>query len=170
MHKRNVVGVSPLSKAHHNEKPPLLGGIQLQSSIDIRRAPKVCYAYWRDFTHLPRFMTHLQTVEVLDDRKSHWIVDGPADTTVEWDAELLEDVPNERISWRSLENAQIDNAGSVEFVPLDKGRATRVKVALTYNPVLGRVGDLISHLFGETPDQDLTDDLSRLKQAIERGE
>ncbi len=98
------------------------------------------------------------------------MVDGPADTTVEWDAEILEDLPNERISWRSLENPQIDNAGSVQFVPLEDRQKTRLNVVLTYNPVLGRLGDFVSHLFGETADQELSDDLLRFKDAMEKRE
>lgn len=168
MKKRVVAGVSPLDAQHHKQKPPLLGGIQLQASIVINRSPAVCYRYWRDLQNLPRFMSHLEAVSVIDDRRSHWTVAAPADTTMDWDAEIIEDVPNERIAWRSLEGSQIDNAGSVEFVPKNGERQTEVKVALTYNPPLGDVGDVIAGFFQDSPEKHLTADLSRFRDILER--
>jgi len=169
MEKRHVTGVSGLDVSHHNRKPPVFGGIQLQANIDVSRSPDVCYRYWRDFSNLPSILKHVQSVAIKDQTHSHWMVDGPGDTTAEWDAELIEDIPKERISWRSSQQAQIDNAGSVQFASLDGGRRTRLKVALTYNPPLGPLGNFFGHLFGETPDQELADDLSHFKQVIERG-
>lgn len=168
MPKRHVVGVSPIGAHHHAQSPPILGGIQIQSSIRVNRPSKVCYRYWRDFANLPRFLSHVVSVKMLDERRSHWVVAGPADTTVEWDARIIEDLPNQRISWRSLKNAQIDNAGSVQFASLSDGQETDVKVALTYNPPLGAIGEALSHLFGESPDQQLRDDLSKFKEFVEK--
>jgi uncharacterized membrane protein len=167
---RHVAGVAPLGRGHTKLKPPLLGGMQLKESIVIDRAPSVCYAFWRDFKNLPSFMQHLESVIVLDDWRSHWMVEAPADTTAEWDAEIIEDIPDQRISWRSLEDAQIDNAGSVQFVPLEDGRRTEVKVSLTYNPPLGKLGDALSTLFGENPAEELADDLQEFKELMEETE
>jgi uncharacterized membrane protein len=96
------------------------------------------------------------------------LVKGPADTTMEWDAEIIQDMPGERISWRSAEDAQIDNAGSVQFVGLANGAATEVKVALTYNAPLGPIGTAISTLLGENPKDQIAEDLSRFKEAVEK--
>ena len=169
MQKRRVVGVSPLDAQHKKMKPPIMGGIQLKANIRISRPPEVCYRYWRDFKNLSTILSHLDSVTVIDDRLSHWMVAAPADTSVEWDAEIIEDLPNERISWRSLQNAQIDNAGSVHFSPQEAGRQTELKVALTYNPTLGIVGNGLAKLIGESPDQELADDLVRFKEAVEKG-
>src|SRR5690348_3630965 len=113
-------------------------------------------------------MSHVASVKVLDNRGSHGVVAAPADTTAEWDAEIIEDLPNQRISWRSLKNAQIDNAGSVQFASREGGHETDVKVALSYNPPLGVIGEMLVKLFGESPDQQLKDDLSRFKEAVEK--
>jgi uncharacterized membrane protein len=163
---RRVAGVSPLQKGKP-VKPPATGGIQLEGSIRIRKAPDVCYRYWRDFKNLPDIMRHVESIAVLDDWRSHWTVDGPAGTSAEWDAEIIEDIPSERISWRSLENAQIDNAGSVQFAGRDGGRQTEVKVSMTYNPPLGRVGAGLSKLLGANPADELSEDLEHFKETVE---
>jgi uncharacterized membrane protein len=169
MSKRAVAGVSPLNDQQQKEKSPLLGGIQVKAAITIRQSPKVCYDYWRDFENLPRFMSHVQSVSVVDHRHSHWVVAAPADTTADWDAEIMEDVPNERISWRSLAKAQVDNAGSVEFVSKADGQQTEVKVVLTYDPPFGVIGEAVASLFHESPENKLEADLARFKKILEGG-
>ena len=165
--KRRVVGVSPLNERHQKEKPPITGGIQLQETIDILKPPADCYRFWRDFKNLPHFLRHINSIAVLDDLHSHWVIEGPAGTTEEWDAEIIEDRPPALISWRSLEKSQIDNAGSVHFEPAAGGQATVVKVALTYNPPAGKLGDLLAELFGETPAEQLRDDMELFKRIME---
>src|SRR5580704_9699214 len=119
------------------------GRVQLQADLLIKQPPSVCYHFWRDFKNLPRFMDHLDSIEVIDKKRSHWIVEAPADTTIEWDAEILEDIPNQRLHWRSLEGSEVNNSGSVSFRPMDNGRATQLQVVLTYDPPLGRLGDVL---------------------------
>jgi uncharacterized membrane protein len=170
MHKpeqRRVAGVSPVNDRHEKKAPPASGGIQLRAKVLIHRSPETSYQYWRNFENLPSTLRHLKTVEVIDDRRSHWVVNAPADTTLEWDAEIIEDIPHERISWRSLDNAQIDNAGSVHFVPRSNGQETEMKVTMTYNPPLGKIGAWFSKLFGEDPQDQLKEDLERFKTAME---
>jgi uncharacterized membrane protein len=165
---RRVTGVSPLSDGHRKIKPPRSGGIQLKGQIQVDRPPAEAYRYWRNFENLPSFMRHLRSVEIEDDRHSHWVVMAPADTTMEWDAEIIEDKPDERISWRSTENAQVDNAGSVRFEPANGGQTTDVTVTLTYNPPAGILGVMFSEIFGEDPAQSIADDLERFKAEVEQ--
>jgi uncharacterized membrane protein len=89
---------------------------------------------------------------------------------VEWDAEIHNEIENELIAWRSLENADINNAGSVTFRGVPEGRGTEMKVVLSYEPPLGLVGSGIARVFGEEPEQQLEDDLQRFKQLMETGE
>jgi uncharacterized membrane protein len=89
---------------------------------------------------------------------------------VEWDATIVADVPNEVITWRSLENADVDNAGAVRFEAAPGGRGTIVRVNIEYNPVGGVIGAAVAKLFGEEPEQQLDDDLRRFKQVLEVGE
>src|SRR5690349_21676220 len=145
-------------------------GIHAKASCIVNRTPEEVYNFWRSFQNLPRFMRHLESVEDLGDGRSHWTVKGPAGTTVEWDATIIADVPNEVITWRSLENSDVDNAGAVRFERAPGDRGTIVKVNLEYMPIGGVVGATIAKLFGEEPEQQMDDDLRRFKQVLEVGE
>jgi uncharacterized membrane protein len=144
-------------------------------AIEVRRAITVwapqdeVYRFWRNFENLPRFMQHLESVRVLDDRRSHWKAKAPAGTSVEWDAEILEDRPNELIAWRAVGNADVPNRGSVRFQPSPQG-GTEVLVELSYEPPGGRLGSIVAKLLGEEPEIQVSSDLRRFKQVIELGE
>ncbi len=156
-------GRSPVASVPHGQ------GIKIVKTATIEKSPEELYRFWRNFENLPRFMTHLKEVRVLDDRRSHWVTKGPAGTTVEWDAEIITEVENELIGWRSLEGADIGNAGSVRFTPGPTGRGTEVKVTLEYDPPAGRLGATVARLFGEEPAQQVGDELRRFKQLMEAG-
>lgn len=146
------------------------GALRVAHSIAIDRSPEELYRYWRDFKNLANFMRHVETVHVENDRHSHWVVRGPAGSTVEWDAEITEDQPNRRICWRSLEGAEVDNAGIVEFERLPVDHGTMVHVDLAYSPPAGIIGASIARLLGESPEWQVKDDLRRFKQILETGE
>ena len=144
--------------------------MHLKKAITVNRAPEEVYRFWHDFRNLPRFMRHLEDVQVTGSRRSHWKAKAPAGMTVEWDAVVVDDRPNELIAWRSLEGADVDNSGSVRFTPAPGGRGTEVRVELDYAPPGGAVGATIAKLFGEEPEQQVQDDLRRFKQVLETGE
>jgi uncharacterized membrane protein len=141
----------------------------VHASITIRRSPEDVYRFWRELGNLSRFAAHVQSIEVLDDRRSHWVVRAPAGRVVEWDAELTEDRPAERIAWRTTPAASIANAGTVRFVRAAGDRGTEVYVELSYQAPLGRIGARLAKIFGEEPSQQLHGDLRRLKQVLETG-
>ncbi len=144
--------------------------MESRSSITVNAPPDAVYAVWRDFERLPTFMYHLESVAVTDDRRSHWVAKGPAGTNVEWDAEIVDDVPGQRITWRSMEGASVENSGSVRFRPAAAGRGTEMYVELWYSPPAGALGAAVAKLFGEEPGQQVGDDLRRFKQIVETGE
>jgi uncharacterized membrane protein len=144
--------------------------MEARSAATINASPDTVYAAWRDVTRLPQFMDHLEAVTGTDDRRSHWVAKAPAGTKVEWDAEITEDVPGERIAWRSLAGASVENSGVVEFVAGPGGRGTEVHVAVEYSPPGGALGSAVAKLFGEEPSQQVSDDLRRFKQLVETGE
>jgi uncharacterized membrane protein len=144
--------------------------IRMTRSVVVNRAPEELYAFWHDFENLPRFMQHLQSVRVTGPRTSHWMTKGPAGTSVEWDAEMTADTPNELIAWRSTENADVDNSGIVQFERRPQGRGTVVRVEIEYRPPGGAAGARVARLFNESPEQQIYDDLHRMKQLIETGE
>jgi uncharacterized membrane protein len=135
----------------------------------IARTPAEIYQFWRNFENLPRFMIHLASVEVMDSQRSHWKVIGPADAAVEWDAEIVEDRPDQAIEWRSLPGADVDNSGIVRFVPAPGGRGTEVHVELSYGAPFGEIGRALAKLLGREPGQQARSDLRRLKQVLETG-
>ena len=152
------------------EARPRRRGIRVRKAITIDRSPAELYRFWRDIENLPRFMAHLESVRELDQRRSYWKVRAPLGTTVEWTAEIVEDRPDELISWRSVEGAQVPNSGVVRFVPTPGGRGAEVHLEITYSPPAGAVGAAIARLFGKEPGQQVDGDLRRLKQVLEVGE
>src|SRR2546423_8619905 len=88
-------------------------GIRVQCAVTIERPRSEVYSFWRDVENFPRFMKHLITVRRFDDRYSHWVAKGPLGRKVAWDAEIINEIPDRLIAWRSLEGADIDNVGSV---------------------------------------------------------
>ena len=141
-------------------------GIKVTRTITVDRSPQDVYRFWRNLENFPRFMEHVQSVRVIDDRRSHWVVKGPAGTEVEWTAEILTDRENSLISWESLPGAEVQNAGSVRFEPVNNGLSTEVKVSMQYLPPAGVVGATVAKLFGEAPDQQLEADLERFKELL----
>lgn len=145
-------------------------GIRVEKSVTVNASPDALYRFWRNFENLPRFMSHLQSVEVIDGKRSHWKTKGPAGMCAEWDADIINEVPNELIGWRSVDGSQINNAGSVHFQPSTGGRGTEVKVVLRYDPPAGVLGAAIAKVFGEDPAHQVQEDLRLFKQLIETGE
>jgi uncharacterized membrane protein len=145
-------------------------GTHIESSVTVHRPVEEVYSFWRNFENLPRIMSHLEAVQVIDNKRSHWVVKAPVGAQVEWDAEIVNEVPNEVIGWRSLGNAEIANAGSVRFIPKEDGQSTQIKVSLEYVPPAGKVGEIIAMLLGEEPRVQLRDDLRNFKKAMESGE
>jgi uncharacterized membrane protein len=145
-------------------------GIKVEKSVTINKSPEELYRFWRNFENLPRFMNHLESVKTTEGGRSHWVAKAPAGSTVEWDAEVYNEKENELIAWRSLEGADVDNAGSVRFEPATGGRGTTVRVTLKYDPPGGKLGSIVAKLFGEEPSQQIEEDLRRFKQVMETGE
>lgn len=145
------------------------GGIPVNKSIVVNATAEEVYQFWRDFENLPRFMRYLESVKVTGEGRSHWVAKAPGGS-VEWDAEVTEDRPNQSISWRSLEGSEVETSGTVRFEPAVGGRGTVIHVQLDYNPPGGVIGALFAKLFGEDPGGQMQIDLRRFKQIVELGE
>jgi len=143
-------------------------GVKVTRAITINRPAEEIYELWRFFDNLPNLMSHLQEVRT-EGNRSHWVAKAPIGT-VEWDAEIVNDVPNRLIAWRSLEGSQVATAGSVQFTPLGEDRGTEIMVELKYDPPGGKLGSWLAWLFGEEPDLQIRHDLRRFKQILEAGE
>ena len=144
-------------------------GERAHATITIERPRQEVFAFWRDVTNLPRFMKHLKSVEVRDSKRSHWVAQGPAGMRLEWNAEVIHEVPHELIGWRSTKGSELDSAGSVQFQDTSSG-GTRVAVDFQYNPPAGSAGAFVAKLFGRDPQAEMQVDLIRLKSPGNRFE
>lgn len=142
-------------------------GYKLEKTVTIARPPEELFRFWRNLENLPEFMENIESVRVLDDRRSHWVVKGPGGHRVSWDAEIVNEHPGEMISWQTLPGADVQSAGTVRFTPTDDGRSTILRVVLEFRPRGGALGAGIARLFGKDPAGQLDHDLGRLKQIIE---
>jgi len=142
-------------------------GIKVVKSTIVARPKEEVYRYWRNLENLPRFMEHVESVRELDNRRSAWVVKGPMGYDVEWSAQISSDRENEMISWESLPGAEVQNAGSVWFEAAGDGSSTEVKVSLQYLPPAGVIGATVAKWLGESPEQQLDNDLGRFKALIE---
>jgi uncharacterized membrane protein len=144
-------------------------GVNVEESVVINRPIEELYRFWRNLENLPRFMRHLESVERMTDTLSRWKAKGPGGTTVEWTAEIINEVANKVIGWRSIEGSDVASAGSVNFDEVNPGR-TRVRVRLQYSPPGGKVGAAFAKLMGRDAATEIREDLQRFKQLVEAGE
>ena len=145
-------------------------GVHVRESVRLEKPVAEIYRFWRRLENLPRFMTHLKRVTDLGNARSHWEAQGPAGVTVEWDAEIINDVENSVIGWRSLPGSGVVTAGSVNFSTARGGRSTEVRVHLQYRPPAGRAGALLAGVLGRNPARMIREDLRLFKQLLEAGE
>jgi uncharacterized membrane protein len=169
-HLYEVLGVDGVTRPGGESRIRHRRGVRVDRSIIVAVSPEDAYQRMRDLEFLPRVMRHLKSVAKLDERRSHWVAHGPAGISVEWDAEILRDVPGQLLSWRSIENPDVDHAGSVRFRPVSQGSGTLIQVALQYLPPAGALGAVVARLFGEEPELQIEEDLLRLKNFLETRE
>jgi uncharacterized membrane protein len=143
--------------------------MDVHAAITVNATPREAYDLWRDLERLPTFMTHLESVRVSGDGRSHWVATAPTGT-VEWDAEIVEDDPGSVLAWRSLDGADVPNEGRVAFTPAPGGRGTEVRVRIGYHQPAGKLGKAVARLLGEDPQTQVEDDLRRFKAVLEVGE
>ncbi|HEX6084716.1 MAG TPA: SRPBCC family protein [Thermoanaerobaculia bacterium] len=165
-----AMGITSVADDGRQVSVPYGHGVRVEKSVTINAPTENVYAFWRNLENLPRFMHNLEKVEVYDTKRSHWWAKGPAGTTADWEAEIINEIPHELIGWRSIEGSKVDNAGSVHFTRLPDGRGTEVKVVLRYDPPAGVLGATVSKILGEDPAANVQEDLRRLKMLLETGE
>jgi uncharacterized membrane protein len=145
--------------------------VRVEKTMTIQnRSPEELYQFWRNFENLPMFMKHLKSVIVINERRSRWIAEAPFGNKVTWDAEIITDQVNQLIAWTSVEGADLDNSGFVRFTPAPAGRGTEVKVVVAYKAPGGALTVALAKIFGEEPEQQVSEDLRRFKMLMETGE
>jgi uncharacterized membrane protein len=164
-----ITAVDIYAAARSRRSRPGETSVELTAATTVRKDPAEVYAFWRQLENLPAFMAHVEEVRA-NGRRSHWRVRAPFGKNVEWDAEIVDDIPGERLSWRSDGNSAVSTSGTVRFVPAPGGRGTEVHVALSYDVPGRKLGEALARWAGEDPHQQLDDDLRRFKQVMETGE
>jgi uncharacterized membrane protein len=132
----------------------------IEQSIEVNVPIRPAYNQWTQFEEFPRFMEGIERVEQRDDRRLHWVANFGGETH-EWDAEVTEQKPEERVAWRNLDGK--DNAGVVTFHKIDDG-TTRVMVQMDWAPegIKEKLGAALG-----ADDRRVKGDLERFKEFIE---
>jgi uncharacterized membrane protein len=165
-----VYGLTRVVGRKHINTLPYGYGIKMKRAVTVNATADQLYAFWRRLENMPMLFDRLVSVKVFDDKSSHWRLRVPGGMRIDWDAEITADRKGEMIGWRSLEGADLDNAGYVRFERATGGRGTVVRVALQYNPPAGKLGTALATLLGEKPDMLVEEALRRFKQIMEAGE
>lgn len=142
--------------------------VDVQKTLTIDAPIDRVFGFFSNYENFPSFMSNVHEVRAVDGGgQSHWVVAGPLGVEVAWDAILTDYALNERIAWKSIEGAAVENAGVIRFQ--EQHRGTRVDIRLSYNPPVGAVGHAVARLFGADPKSEMDADLARVKTALETG-
>jgi len=144
--------------------------VRLRGTVTIDRAASELFDEWRRLDRLPDFLRHVEAVEKLDERRSHWRASGPLGKKAEWDAEIIEERPGELLAWQSLPGGDVVTRGEIRFVPAPGGHGTEVHVELEYTPPGGGYRPVVAKFLGKVLHEQLSEDLRRFKQVMETGE
>lgn len=142
--------------------------INIRSSFVIKMPRSDVYNFWRRFDNLPLFMSHLKSVELLENDHSRWVLKMPAGVpNLSWEAEVVKDEPNEMIGWSSIPGSVITTSGKVRFKDVMDGEATKVDVVITYQPPVGTLGGKIARLFNPVFKKMVEKDIQNFKQFMD---
>lgn len=145
-------------------------GIHVRESVRLECPIDEVYRFWSRLENLPTFMDNLLGVTDLGGGRSHWVARGPGGLRIEWDAEIINQIQNKVLAWKSLPGGDVASAGSVTFEPARDDRGTQLTVTLQYDPPAGSFGAMVASAFGAEPSQTVREALRRLKQLLEAGE
>lgn len=144
--------------------------VNIRSSFSINKPRPEVYNFWRKLDNLPLFMKHLERVDIIDEKRSHWVLKLPTGVAnVSWDAEIVHDEPGYMIGWSSLPDSIIDNAGKVRFRDTEEG-GTLVDVVISYQPPAGGLGASLAHILNPVFKKLVDDDVQNFKQYMDIAE
>ena len=144
--------------------------VPLRAAITINRPRAEVYAFWRRLENLPRFMTYLGSVRALDERRSHWTATAGGKVIAEWDGEIVTDVPDLLIGWRSSTKSKaVTHAGRVRFMDAPGNRGTEVHLEMRVALPGGALAQKAAKIFRKVPEKMAENDLHHLKQLLETG-
>ncbi len=165
----DVLASQQASTARAEAQMPGQSASRRVRAITIYKPVEEVFGFWRNLENLPRFMPHLKSVREIDARRSRWSAEGPAGTSIEWEAEIVAERPNELIAWRSLPGSQVHHCGGVRFQQAVNRPGTEVRVEMEVRMPAGPAGELAAKLTGKDPGQEIANDLRTFKQILETG-
>ena len=142
----------------------------LAAVVTVNKPVEEVYNYWKDPRNYADFMDQIESVTLTTGGRSRWKVKAPPGLAVEFDAKIVNDIPNELIRWSSVDSENVDSTGTVRFKTAPGNRGTVVTLEMEYKPRGGRFGAKIAKMFSVVPKTQLKNDLRRFKQLIEIGE
>jgi uncharacterized membrane protein len=141
---------------------------RVHESIDVQAPLEDVFQYWANFENFPNIMSNVEEVRMTDQDTSHWKVQGPLGTDVEFDARTTEMDPSRGIGWNSVEG-EVQTSGEVRFEEVAPGR-TRIDVTMNYaDPPGGKVGEVAANVISN-PERQMREDLENFARMVERGE
>lgn len=177
-------GPSQAQTARHSRTPRLtddapgrtarqssFGGFTVTGrSVTIDCPREEIYAFWRDFSNLPKFMENIEDAREVEPGVSVWKIRAPMGQTVTVKSRIVNDRPGAQIAWRSTEDSGIETEGKAMFRDAPGGRGTIVEAIVAYKPPMGALGQVVAKLFQAEPSVQARRDLKRLKMLLETGE
>lgn len=145
-------------------------GVNVESFITINRSPAELYRLWREPRTLGQIMGHFAEINTNGENSARWSVRVPLGQSIEWDARIVEDRPDEFVRWESAEGASVPNEGSVQFRPATGNRGTEVRLGFSFDPPGGVLGSAAASLLSVVPDALAAKALRRFKALVETGE
>ena len=144
-------------------------GTHVFCKIAVERSPRDVYRYWRSLTNLPKFLTYVESVRVIDARNSKWSVNTLAGK-LHYHAEIVDDRENSYLAWTTKRESEVQLSGSVSFKPV-RSDATEVTVHIRFSPPsTSFLNKTVLSLGASAASEILKNDLTRLKQILETGE
>lgn len=138
-------------------------------AVTIGKPQEEVFRFFRNFENLPLFMKDLKEVQVISEKKSHWVVEVHG-MQAEWDAEITLERQDEMLAWKSVKGSEVETSGSIWFSPAPGGKGTVVSLVLDYKIPGGKLAEIITKFTGEDPETLAQLNLRRLKAVLETGE
>lgn len=157
----DVIASRRVARAHPRRVAPVIASVTINKPV-----PEV-YAFWRRFENLPRFMDYLESVSQRGGGRSHWVAKLPVGGTISWDAELIDDNPNELIAWRTVEGSLLVHRGEVTFARAPGRDMTEVRVQIELGVLGAPPSPVLARLLTKPQ---VKGDLRRFKQVMETGD
>lgn len=163
---RGLSGYCPIYDAVDHLKNDKASNVNIRINSIINKPISEVYSFWRDFENLPKFMSHLESVRPLSYTTSKWTAKGPGGIgKLTWVAEIIKDEKDRLISWNSLPESSVKNAGKVVFRP--SGEGTEIIVTISYHAPLGIAGEGAAKLLNPYFEKIVKNDLINFKTYLE---